>query len=151
MDAELIAYLDQRFTDLRTSLRQDFRADLAATEERLRAEALATEERLRAEIAATEDRVRVEALATAEGLRTDIAATEDRLRVEISADTTRHIDVIVEALMSKMELVVEGVRTVDRRLDRFSDEVRGDFEKVDRRLLRLHARIGTRRRRRPGH
>ncbi len=49
-----------------------------------------------------------------------------------------------------MEWLAEGVRTVDHRLDRFSDEVRVEFQKVDRRLLRLHARISGRRRR-PGH
>ena len=98
--------------------------------------------------------VRAEVTASAAGvkdeLRVEIAASEARLRVDISAETTRHIDTVVEDLISKMELVVEGVRTVDRRLDRFSDEVREEFQKVDRRLLRLHARLIGRRRRRPG-
>ena len=92
--------------------------------------------------------------ASAAGLReelgADIAASAERLRSEISAQTARRVDTVVEDLIAKMELVVEGVRTVDRRLDRFSDEVRDEFQKVDRRLLRLHARIGTGRRRRPG-
>jgi hypothetical protein len=69
---------------------------------------------------------------------------------DISAEMTVHIGTVVEDLISKMELVVEGVRTVDQRLDRFSDEVRDEFQKVDRRLLRLHARLSGRRRRRPG-
>lgn len=136
MDAELVAYLDQRFAELR--------GDIAASAAGLRDE-------LRAEIAASAVTLHGKIAATANGLRTDLAAATDRLRGEISADTTRHIDIVVEALVSKMELGVEGVRTVDRRLDRFGDEVREEFQKVDRRLLRLHARTGTRRRRRPGH
>jgi hypothetical protein len=70
------------------------------------------------------------------------------MRAEISADTTRYIDVMVEALISKMELIGEGVRTVDQRLERFRHEVHGGFQRVDRRLLRLHARIDTHRARR---
>ena len=121
MDAELIAHLDQGFAGLR------------------------------GEIAALRQDVRADLAATADQLRAEIVASAERLRTEISANTTRHIDVVIEALVSKMELIVEGVRTVDRRLDRFGDEVRDELQKVDRRPLRLHARIGARRRRRRGH
>ncbi len=100
-------------------------------------------EDLRADIATS-------AAAVREDFRTELATTAHRLRAEISADTTRHIEVVVEDFTSKLELVVEGIRTVDQRLDRFSGEVRTEFQKVDRRLLRLHARIIERRRRRPG-
>ena len=89
MDAELIAYLDQRF---------------AALDERFAAIDRRFDE-LRAEIAA------------------DIAASATTLRTEM----TRHFDVVVETMMSKMELIVEGVRTVDQRLDRFNGEVRKEF------------------------
>jgi hypothetical protein len=136
VDADLVAYLDRRFAEVR--------GDIATSGAALRDES-------RAGLATLRDELRADLAASAAVLRSDLAATADRLRAEIAAETTRHIDVVIEALVSKMELVVEGVRTVDQRLDRFSDEVRGDFQKVDRRLLRLHARIGSRRRRRRGH
>ena len=124
MDAELISYLDQRFAEVR--------GDIAAS-------AAGVKDQLRAEIAAS-----------AAGLREEMGENLTALRREISADITNHIGTVVEDLISKIELVVEGVQTVDRRLDRFSDEVREEFRKVDGRLLRLHARISGRRRRRPG-
>ena len=58
----------------------------------------------------------------------------------------RHFDVVVESLMSKIELVGEGVRTIDQKLDRFSGETRGEFERIDRRFLHLTASLSPRRR-----
>ena len=135
MDADLVAYLDQRFAEIRreiTASAVDLRAEIAAS-------AASVTDTLRAEIAAS-----------AASVTGQSVAREDRLRSDISAETARHIGTMVEELVSKIELVAEGVRTVDRRLDRFSDEVREEFQKVDRRLLRLHARVSGGRRRRPG-
>jgi hypothetical protein len=124
VDAELIAYLDQRFAEVR--------GDIAASAAGVKGE-------LRGEIAAS-----------AAALRADISADMTTLRADISAEMTRNIGTVVEDLISKMELIVEGVRTVDHRVDRLGDEMREEFRKVDGRLLRLHARISGRKRRRPG-
>ncbi|HZN49119.1 MAG TPA: hypothetical protein VFD81_00735 [Methylomirabilota bacterium] len=43
--------------------------------------------------------------------------------------------------MDKIQLVGEGVLGVDQKLDRFRGEVAEEFRKVDRRLLRLEARV----------
>lgn len=109
MDAELLAYLDARFAELR------------------------------AEIAAGADGVTRE-------LRAEIAASATGVEREL----TRHFDVVVEDLISRIELVGEGVRMVGERLDRFQDEVREEFRSVDRRFLHLQAQVSGRGRRRPG-
>jgi len=43
--------------------------------------------------------------------------------------------------MDKIQLVGEGVITVDQKLDRFRSEVGEEFQRVDRGLLRLEARM----------
>lgn len=60
---------------------------------------------------------------------------------ESAAETRRHFDVIAEALMDQIRLVAEGVLNVDQKLDRFRAEVADEFRQVDRRLLRLEARV----------
>jgi hypothetical protein len=67
-----------------------------------------------------------------------------QLRAEIAesaAETRRHFDVVADRLMDKIQLVGEGVLGVDKKLDRFRGEVTEEFRKVDRRLLRLEARV----------
>jgi hypothetical protein len=166
MDQELVAYLEQRFATIDqrfTEVRTDIADSAAGVKAELRAEIAASaagvKDELRAEIAAgaagVKDELRAEIAAGAAGvkdeLRADIAASAAGLRRELSAEVKRHIDVVVEDMISRMELIVEGVRTVDRRLDRLGDEVREEFRKVDLRLLRLHAaRVSDRPRRRPG-
>ena len=59
-----------------------------------------------------------------------------------AAETCRHFDVVAESLRSTIQLVAEGVLTVDRKLDRFAAEVRDEFRRVDRRFLRIDARLG---------
>ena len=107
MDQELIAYLDQRFSQLKSELRSEIALEL------------------RADIAASAAGVKSE-------LRADIAAS--------AAETRRHFDVIADRLMDKIQLVGEGVIGVDQKLDRFRGEVAEEFQRVDRRLLRLEAR-----------
>lgn len=62
------------------------------------------------------------------------------LREEIArsaAETRRHFDVVMEHVMSRVQLVAEGVAMVDQKVDRLRDEMEQRFEQVDRRLLRL--------------
>ena len=107
MDQELIAYLDQRFSQLKSELRSEIALEL------------------RADIAASAAGVKSE-------LRADIAAS--------AAETRRHFDVVADRLMDKIQLVGEGVIGVDQKLDRFRGDVADEFQRVDRRLLRLEAR-----------
>ena len=107
MDQELIAYLDQRFSQLKSELRSEIALEL------------------RADIAASAAGVKSE-------LRADIAAS--------AAETRRHFDVVADRLMDKIQLVGKGVIGVDQKLDRFRGEVAEEFQRVDRRLLRLEAR-----------
>jgi len=72
------------------------------------------------------------------------AALRSELRAEIAAsaaETRRHFDVVADRLMDKIRFVGEGVITVDQKLDRFRSEVGEEFQRVDRRLLRLEARM----------
>ena len=92
MDQELIAYLDQRFSQLKSELRSEIALEL----------------------------------------RADIVAS--------AAETRGHFDVVADRLMDKIQLVGEGVIGVDQKLDRFRGEVAEEFQRVDRRLLRLEAR-----------
>jgi len=107
VDQELVAYLDQGFSQLKSELRSEIALEL------------------RSEIAASAAGVKSE-------LRADIAAS--------AAETRRHFDVIADRLMDKIQLVGEGVIGVDQKLDRFRGDVADEFQRVDRRLLRLEAR-----------
>ena len=107
MDQELVAYLDQGFSQLKSELRSEIALEL------------------RSEIAASAAGVKSE-------LRADIAAS--------AAQTRRHFDVVADRLMDKIQLVGEGVIGVDQKLDRFRGDVADEFQRVDRRLLRLEAR-----------
>ena len=60
---------------------------------------------------------------------------------QATADLLRHIDLVGEALLEQLRLVAEGVLNVDQKLDRFRAEVADEFRQVDRRLLRLEARV----------
>lgn len=68
----------------------------------------------------------------------------DRLQQELrhdiqasAAETRRHFEVVAESLRSDIQLVAEGVTALDEKLERFRNEVRQEFSKVDRRLLHL--------------
>ncbi len=112
MDQELVEYLDRRFNQFRVALREELRADLRAD--------------IRADIEAS-------AAETRAGLRAEMAAT--------AAETRRHFDVVAEQLMNKIQLVGEGVLMVDQKVERLAAETRAGFEKVDRRILHLQARV----------
>ena len=117
VDPELAAYLDGRFDEARQEHVSrtefgDFRTEVRAEFADVRAEFRAGFVELRREMA------------------------------ESAAETRRHFDVVVESLRSMVQLIAEGVLTVDRKIDRFADEVRGEFRKVDRRFLKIEARLG---------
>jgi hypothetical protein len=75
-----------------------------------------------------------------ETLRQEMGTSAETLRQEIAAsaeETRRHTGVLIEAVRSDVRAVAEGVMAVDERLERFRAEVHSEFERVDRRLLRL--------------
>jgi hypothetical protein len=104
VDQELVAYLDRRFSELKSEIVPELRADIASSAAGVKSE-------LRAEIAAS------------------------------AAETRRHLDVVADRMMDRIQLVGEGVIGVDQKLDRFRGEVADEFRRVDRRLLRLEARL----------
>jgi hypothetical protein len=55
-------------------------------------------------------------------------------------ETRRHFDVVGEGLRADIRAIAEGHAGLVERLDQFQQEVRRDFRRVDRRLLRLEAR-----------
>jgi len=99
MDQELVACLDRRFSELKSEITGELRAEIAASGEAIKSD-------LRAEIAAS------------------------------AADTRRHFDVVADRLMDKIQRV-----GVDQKVDRLRGEAADEFRRVDRRLLRLEARI----------
>ena len=117
MDQELAVYLDRRFSELAQELKRDLAQELKR----------GLGEELKRDLAQELGRELGEEL----GAR--IAAS--------AAETRRHFDVVSERLLDKIQLVGEGVIGVDQKLDRFRAEVADEFRSVDRRLLRLEARV----------
>ena len=79
-------------------------------------------------------------------VREDIhaSAAETRRHAEVLAEETRrHFDVAAEHLESKLQLVAEGVIALDQKGERFRDETREEFRRIDHRLLRLEARVSA--------
>lgn len=73
------------------------------------------------------------------GARIDASAARLDARIDASAaETRRHMGVLAEGLKSDIELVAEGVVTLTERL---SAEMREGVEILDRRLLRVEARL----------
>jgi len=121
VDQELVGYFDRRFTELKLELKSEFKSELTT------------------ELTASLTSSLTESLTTA-----ITSAVVGQLRAEIAAsaaETRRHFDVVADRLMDKIQLVGEGVLGVDQKLDRFRGEVTEEFRKVDRRLLRLEARV----------
>jgi len=104
VDQDLVAYLDRRFSELKSEITLELRSEIAASAAGVKSE-------LRAEIVAS------------------------------ASETRRHFDVVADRLMDKIQLVGEGVIGVDQKLDRFRGEVAEEFQRVDRRLRRLEARV----------
>ena len=123
MDPELIEYLDRRFTQLTDELRTEIRAEI------------------RTEIATSAEETR-------RHVDTAVASSAEETRRyvdSLTTETRRHFDVMAEHLIGKIQLVAEGVLGVDHKVDRLANEMRGEFQKVDRRFLHLQTRITDRR------
>ena len=121
MDQELVAYFDRRFAELKTELKSELKSELTT------------------ELTSSLTTSLSSSIASA-----ITSAVTSQLRAEIAAsatETRRHFDVVADRLMDKIRLVGEGVIGVDQKLDRFRGEVADEFRKVDRRLLRLEARV----------
>jgi len=103
--------------------------------ERLRDDLLAA---IRAAIRESEHRIRGE---IGDAIGASGTRLEARLGARIdasAAETRRHMGVVADDLKSKIALVAEGVVTLTERL---GAEMRQGFDIVDRRLLRLEARL----------
>ena len=121
MDQELVGYFDRRFTELKHELKSELKSELTAS--------------LTSPLTSS---------LTASLTTAITSAVMDQLRAELAAsaaETRRHFDVVADRMMDKIQLVGEGVLGVDQKLDRFRGEVAEEFRKVDRRLLRLEARV----------
>lgn len=69
-------------------------------------------------------------------------ATKEDMLAE-GARTQAHFDSVAERLETQIRVVAEGLLSLDRRFEDFRNETRANFATVDRRLLRLEARIAT--------
>ncbi len=116
---------DPSLNEVCQELRQEIQASATELRQEIQGSAAEVRRELREEIHASAAEVRRE-------LREDIHAS--------AAETRRHFDVVAEGMLSKVQLVAEGLVAVDEKIERFHDEVRREFKKVDRRLLRLEAR-----------
>ena len=104
-------------------LRDDLLAAIRDSEHRIRGELVGA-------ISASEHRIRGELVGA-------ISASEARLGARID-ETRRHMGVVAEGLKSDIALVAEGVVTLTERL---RTEMREGVEILDRRLLRVEARL----------
>jgi len=128
VDQELVVYFDRRFSELAQELKRDLAQELKReVGGELKRDLAQMGQELKRELAQELKRELGEEL----GAR--IAAS--------AAETRRHFDVVSERLLDKIQLVGEGVIGVDQKLDRFRAEVADEFGRVDRRLLRLEARV----------
>lgn len=82
-----------------------------------------------------------------DGVDHRLAGLEVRLEDGL-AENRRYFGVIAESLQTKLELVIEGQIGLDQKLDRRCDSLARDVEGLDRRMLRMSARLPARRRRR---
>ena len=125
MDQELVGYFDRRFTELKHELKSELKSELTTE--------------LTASLTSPLTSSLTASLTTA-----ITSAVMDQLRAELAAsaaETRRDFDVVADRLMDRIELMGEGVLGVDQKVDRFRGEVAEEFRKVDRRLLRLEARV----------
>lgn len=133
MDQELVGYFDRRFAELKSELKSELTSELTTELTTSLTSSLTTS--LTASLTSSLTASLTTAITTAVmgQLRAELAAS--------AAETRRHFDVVADRLMDKIQLVGEGVIGVDQKVDRFRGEVADEFRKVDRRLLRLEARV----------
>jgi len=131
--------LDARFDRLRQDLRQDIQASAWALREEMQSTAAALRQDFQASAAELRQDFRQDIQASAAELRQDF-----RREIQASAtETRRHFEVVAESLRSDIQVVAEGLSMLDEKVERFRDEVHQEFGKVDRRFLRLDARIAV--------
>ena len=155
VDQELVVYFDRRFSELAQELKRDLGQELKRElGEELRRDLAELGTELKRDLGQELKRE------LGEELRRDLAELGTELKRDLAhelkrelgedlgaritasaAETRRHFDVVSERLMDKIQLVGEGVIGVDQKLDRFRAEVADEFRRVDRRLLRLEARV----------
>jgi len=92
---------------------------------------------MRASETRLEARIDASAADTCRDLAAEIADTRGDLAAQI-AEARRHMDVVAERLRSDIALVAEGVVTLREHL---GTEMRQGFETLDRRVMRLEARL----------
>ena len=133
MDQELVGYFDRRFAELKSELKSELTSELTTELTTSLTSSLTTS--LTASLTSSLTASLTTAITTAVmgQFRAELAAS--------AAETRRHFDVVADRLMDKIQLVGEGVIGVDQKVDRFRGEVADEFRKVDRRLLRLEARV----------
>jgi hypothetical protein len=76
------------------------------------------------------------------------AQLRSELHAEIAAgaaETRRHLDVVAERLLDRIQLVGEGVLGLDKEVDRVVAGVHDGFSRVGRRFLHRPARLAPRR------
>jgi len=61
--------------------------------------------------------------------RFDQTATKDEMRAQ-QAETRRHFEVVAEGMRGQLQQVAEGLVNLDRKLDRFREEVETEFQEV---------------------
>ena len=137
MDQELVEYFDPRFAELKYELKSELKSELTSelTTELTTSLTSSLTTSLTASLTSSLTASLTTAITTAVmgQFRAELAAS--------AAETRRHFDVVADRLMDKIQLVGEGVIGVDQKVDRFRGEVADEFRKVDRRLLRLEARV----------
>lgn len=122
---------DSGLDRFRQELREEIQTSAAGT--RRHFEAVAADMRQHVDAVSAETRDHAEAV-----------EARTRQHVEtVAAETRRHFDVVAEGLLSKVQLLAEGLGVLDQKVDRFREEVRDEFSKVDRRFLHLEARMAA--------
>jgi hypothetical protein len=136
VDTELVAYLGRQFDAFGAQLGGAIRAGDEETRRALGEEIRSVAEELgrvlREEIRAGDEETR-------RVLRDEIHTGDEESR--------RHMGVLTKSLMSPIQLVAEGVVALGERVDRLQTDIRGEFGRIDRRLLHLTAKISSPRRR----
>jgi hypothetical protein len=99
---------------------------------------------LRGEIRAVRDHLRGEVGTSRDELRGEIQASAAETRQYIDekvGETRRHFGVLVEHGRSELRAVAESVIMANENHERFREEVRERFDRVEHRLLRLETRL----------
>jgi hypothetical protein len=102
------------------------------------------EEVVRGEIGTLRDELRGEMGTLRDDLRGEIQASAAETRRYIDdrvGETRRHFEVLVEHGRSELQAVAESVIMSNENRERFREEVRERFDRVEHRLLRLEVRL----------